>query len=90
MSRLWKTTLPARQAIAPEEVLDNEQLVEYFLKIHEYWWTDLENSLYGKHLLAKSVLLYWLKTDEEPPRINYNMIYVLNKFREFLSFWKVV
>jgi hypothetical protein len=55
-------------------------LVEYFLDLHNYWWSDPTNTLYNKRQEAKSQILYWLATNEELYDEDYNMIYVLSKY----------
>ena len=62
-----------------------EDVVDLFLKTTAHWYSDKENTLYGKRARVKRVLLKYLRTKEDTSK-DYNESYALMKFsREWMG-----
>lgn len=68
-------------------VLSAEQVVDWFLDVHAWWFIDPANNLHGGRDICRMILLLYLNTGKKPPHPDSKVGYVLNKFREEAEGW---
>lgn len=58
--------------------------INQFLDLNSSWFTNKSNSLFGYEKKARRALERYVK-DKSFPKKDYNLIYIVGKFREFVS-----
>lgn len=66
--------------VGSNPTMTSQELVDWMLGIHNYWFTDKENLLFGKRDELAAGLLHYIEIGEEPDNASIAVIYVIGKF----------